>query len=59
MWMADDFSSHLFLTTFFQFMSEGVHPSSALQKTAVWLREIKASDVLQMARAALQCLLSR
>jgi CHAT domain-containing protein len=36
MWMVDDYSSHLFLTAFFQFISEGIHPASALQKTSVW-----------------------
>ena len=47
MWMVDDFSSHLFLTTFFEFLSGGMHPSSALLKTSEWLREIKASEVIE------------
>jgi tetratricopeptide (TPR) repeat protein len=46
MWRVDDFSSLLFLTTFFQLVSKNIHLASALQKTAIWLRQLKAKEVL-------------
>jgi CHAT domain-containing protein len=48
MWMVDDFATHLFLSMFFQFVLKGIHPGSALHKASSWLRELKASEVLDI-----------
>jgi tetratricopeptide (TPR) repeat protein len=48
MWKVDDFSSLLFVTTFFQYVSEGIHLASALQKSALWLRQLDASNALKV-----------
>jgi len=51
MWEVDDFSSHIFLTKFWNLLVNGNHPASAIYETALWLRELKSQEVIEYMKA--------
>jgi len=49
LWKVDDFATLLFLTHFFDTVKAGIHPASAAQQTALWLKRLEASAALELA----------
>jgi tetratricopeptide (TPR) repeat protein len=49
LWKADDFSSLIFLTHFFEAIKAGANPVSAAKETAHWLRELQAREAVKLA----------
>ncbi|MFX1390003.1 MAG: CHAT domain-containing protein [Promethearchaeota archaeon] len=48
LWDVGSFSAFLFISKFFDYIQKEEHPNSAVQKTAMWLKNLNATDAKEL-----------